>query len=593
MAEKMVVKPTMELLNPLRHRVDTRDTELEQRDSSCADQLAEAKRETATMRPTETAAQDVGKVEGVEPRLCTRVGAPIIRDGDAVATALQGADLNENTSTPLVRICERGTAHHEKLNTATFVGFSGLVEESLPSFPMERSAGLRSGGRMGESFFHDSRRSTILGNNLMGSRNTACSHCKMAESVLYACPCGLASYCSTSCQRSHWTVHKKMCRNGVKGTFAPCRRCDWCGTVSDTMRQCQCSRAFYCNLHCQLEDRPIHRCMCRQLPSQSPIAAAPSALSLTAAAAAAAGCQPRCHVSTQTAHWEISVPSLRPSTGAERPISLSPLPQPGSFSAGSEGPSVEGKATTGTPPPGQRRSRLSMSMSGYSGGPATAAAGAAPAAVEQPTRLGASFLHRVDGAAHFDPPMRSGHKYPSASGSYVLHFPGRAVLAGGARRDGGLSFSIHSRAPSMLGEPPGATLVTPGRSAASIVATSSSAPKAPMESVSFCHEGYEMDLPNSATTPVVSMASFPRDHPTLVVFLMAARQLIETEETKERQAMLQRFHLRRLTMELTQLRDAEEEQRMVLLREEVMWLVSTGFPAWKKLKDAIFRFYYS
>ncbi|KAK7483873.1 hypothetical protein BaRGS_00024890 [Batillaria attramentaria] len=108
----------------------------------------------------------------------------------------------------------------------------------------------------------------------MTGENTVakCSHCEKQSSNLRRCTgCFGIWYCSNECQRKHWTVHRTTCQkrkepeNTKRDKEERCAKCD---TVWSDLRRCTgCLGVWYCSKECQRQHWPEHRAACTKTAS--------------------------------------------------------------------------------------------------------------------------------------------------------------------------------------------------------------------------------------------------------------------------------------------------------------------------------------
>jgi hypothetical protein len=440
-----------------------------------------------------------------------------------------------------------------------------------------------------------------------------CSHCKVEDEALYLCPCGLARYCSTTCQRAHWSFHRTVCCNSVRAVSLSWRRCDWCGLSSQTLRRCGCGFAFYCDVHCQRADWPYHRLVCSTVANK------------TIVASLLGGPAPRTtrEAATQTAHWQINVPVLR--SLARPDVSGSVLtpadsrgmsgyafsnnhasPQHGFTGSGSFGEArfLDGNGGTNgssfprssrtQPPLWEHNSQLPndsvCSDATSSNSRSTSAAGAVGCA--------------GTAGQHIDPARRLSRS--SGVGSVVSpHTPSRRQSRHPHHRPNSFYESLNLT-PSSL-EPPSPSTMQFRNDANTSPTTSkqmghsgASFAKHTMMSSAVSGVGSrhsyatsELDGGDAAGTgngasPASSVATV-RDQPSLFAFAATSKRKIESDEQKEWRELCRQFQLERISIELRVLPKLEEEQRVAILKEEVMWCIVTGNRAAKALKQQLLR----
>ena len=102
------------------------------------------------------------------------------------------------------------------------------------------------------SFYDFVRRATV-----------SCAQCGARGENLLQCPCRTAFYCDSTCQVSHWPLHKHHC-TAVRRGIPTLHRCHYCGESSYQLHSCQCGAALYCGVECQREHWAVHRkgCSC-------------------------------------------------------------------------------------------------------------------------------------------------------------------------------------------------------------------------------------------------------------------------------------------------------------------------------------------
>ena len=96
-----------------------------------------------------------------------------------------------------------------------------------------------------------------------------CGYCDSTLSKVLKCSrCHKACYCNTTCQRSHWKEHQKVCKTATKpeATSEPdlLTQCGSCGKTASlsSLKQCPCHLVAYCNKQCQANGWPQHKQLC-------------------------------------------------------------------------------------------------------------------------------------------------------------------------------------------------------------------------------------------------------------------------------------------------------------------------------------------
>lgn len=83
------------------------------------------------------------------------------------------------------------------------------------------------------------------------------------------------------------------------------------------------------------------------------------------------------------------------------------------------------------------------------------------------------------------------------------------------------------------------------------------------------------------------ISSTNRDQPGVIEVLVAVHHIVQREESKARAALFQSLRLRCVELQMRVLKKREEEERMSILKGEVLWCVLTGAPVWKKLRQEL------
>ncbi|CAG9580870.1 hypothetical protein LMJF_33_2420 [Leishmania major strain Friedlin] len=448
-----------------------------------------------------------------------------------------------------------------------------------------------------------------------------CSHCKVAEEVLYRCPCGLARYCCTTCQQAHWPFHEAVCCHAVRALRPPTRHCDWCRTPSQTLRQCGCGFAYYCDMHCQRADWPYHCIVCSTETSTA----------LATALVGGRALRARHEAATQTAHWQISVPVIRPTgrgdgtTAAENATGMSvhlhaTLRERHSRSdSDGEDNAFSGSCTRAslaaasdaeaTPPKSPRRCSHVRATSEHGSQVGVNSGSGAFAAFHQ------SRETPVHASSYADPGGRTPTSTQPAiaggdmgAGQYGVWFAGvnsrstlshhhatgtlyksRHINTSAAQqhrhnplREGSRAGGSQSPRLSQAGEPDhgaaGASLQNQHHQSSLLTDHHSHAGPAS-----------QSELFHGSLSAVAGPAI--RDQPGVVTFLVASRHIVEREEVSARAALFRKFRLGCAGLQMRVLGKREEEERMAILKDEVLWCVLTGHPAWKKLMHELQRFH--
>lgn len=422
-----------------------------------------------------------------------------------------------------------------------------------------------------------------------------CSHCKAVDEALYLCPCGLARYCSTACQHAHWSLHRSVCSNAVRTTESSQRRCDWCESTSASLRRCGCGFAFYCDVDCQRADWAYHRLVCSTVASEAIVAAllgGPAPRTIREAA-------------TQTAHWQIHVPVLRsqarPEGGTDSyavsgygSTSLQTSQQCGftgsdsfgdgrSFADGVSAPNGSSYPRSNrTQPPAWEHHSHFQGDSVYTDGTSSTSrsTSAAPLSHAEPSirhaRSSSAVSPRTP-SSRLHPPPRPTSVYDSLylnTSQQELLTPPTAHLRNDS--EGGLMTSK-----TVWAGPQGflkSTTLSSG-----IAGLSSRHSYAMSEG-----DGVDTNGNTNGVSPLPSFVSV-RDQPSLLAFAATSLRIVESDEQKEWVELCRQFHEARIKLELRVLPKLEEEQRMAILKEEVMWCVVTGGPAARQLKEQVTR----
>ncbi|GET91997.1 hypothetical protein, unknown function [Leishmania tarentolae] len=473
-------------------------------------------------------------------------------------------------------------------------------------------------GATGETFSNHSRKAF---GGLGTTNQNRCSHCKAAEDALYRCPCGLAQYCCTTCQHAHWPFHKEVCCHGVRAAQPPTRHCDWCRTPSQTLHQCECGLALYCDTHCQRADWSNHSIVCS------------TETSTALATALVSGRAPRLRreSATQTAHWQMSVPVFRPTERGDgvdaienaTEVSLNlhtSLPErQGPCEKDGEENILSGSLTwllfagawnavetpQGTP---RRRSHVcETSDHGLHTG----------------ANCRSSFLATLHQNRETSAPAPSN----ADLGSRTPTSPEAAISGGnmGTRRYDVWLAGMNSRSTHSQHNAAGTlykilyrdTTESQQHSNKSLLDASRVGGWQPLRltqtgeldhantSCSLQHQrhksfplinhdghvnhGSQSDFGDHSASAVASPTI--RDQPGMVAYLVASRHIIEQKEMSARAAFLREFRLGCARLQMCVLRRREEEERMAILKDEVLWCVLTGNPSCQKLKQELKRFH--
>ncbi|CBZ30049.1 hypothetical protein, unknown function [Leishmania mexicana MHOM/GT/2001/U1103] len=442
----------------------------------------------------------------------------------------------------------------------------------------------------------------------VGTRNRShCSHCKVAEEVLYCCPCGLARYCCTTCQHAHWPFHKVVCCHAVRAIRPPTRHCDWCRAPSQTLRQCGCGSAYYCDTHCQREDWSYHCIICSSETS-------------TALATALVGgrvVRARREAATQTAHWQISAPVVHRTgrgdgtTTAENATGMSVhLHRSLHERHGRSDSDGEDNTSCGSSMRASRRRRSHAramlehgsqvgvdSGSGafttfrQNGETTVRASSYADTGGRTATSTQAAIAYDgMDagqyGAGFAEMNSRSMLSHHHATGTLYksLHINTSAAQQQwhNSLLDGsGVGWSQSLRL-SQGGEPnhraAGASLQHQHHQSSLLT-----------DHHMYVNHASQLELMDRNLFPVASPTT--RDQPGVVAFLVASRHILEREEISARAALFRKFRLGCTGLQMRVLGKREEEERMTILKDEVFWWVRTGNPAWRKLTQELQRFY--
>ena len=122
----------------------------------------------------------------------------------------------------------------------------------------------------------DSSKQQLLKSRL-SSDCDCCDFCDMKSTTLKKCgACRKMQYCSKDCQTKDWKKHKLVCATMKNinsqdrvggGAFSTHQtdvvsKCSGCGKESNTLRQCPCHTAAYCNTKCQRMDWTRHKANC-------------------------------------------------------------------------------------------------------------------------------------------------------------------------------------------------------------------------------------------------------------------------------------------------------------------------------------------
>lgn len=444
-----------------------------------------------------------------------------------------------------------------------------------------------------------------------GPSKEHCSHCKVEDEELYLCPCGLARYCSTTCQRAHWSFHRAVCSNAVRAVEPSWRRCDWCGTSSQTLRRCGCGFAYYCDVHCQRADWPYHRLVCSTVTSEAIVTAL------------LGGPAPRTtrEAATQTAHWQINVPVLRslarPDASAQDSRGVSgyastsqPCPLTGSDSFG-EAYSPVGNSVANNlsfprlsrtqPLPWEHNSQLpaesvytDTTLSNSRSTSAMATAGhdgvSATGHVDPAHRTLRSHVHSGGGGGGNGASPRASSSRHSQQAHHRSGSLYESLNLTASQQEPLSTAMVHFHSDTEMS--PTASKGLTGQSNVSVVkcATLSGVIIGPGSRHSYGVS--EMDAAGDGTgvsnsIPSSAVFSPVRDQPSLLAFAATSQRKIESDEQKEWAELNRQFYVERVSIELKVLPRLEEEQRMVILKEEVMWCVVTGNPTAKDLKQRL------
>ncbi|TPP53623.1 diphthamide biosynthesis enzyme Dph1/Dph2 domain protein [Leishmania donovani] len=474
-----------------------------------------------------------------------------------------------------------------------------------------------SGGTAGATLYNYSGKS--FGG--VGTRNqNRCSHCKVAEEVLYRCPCGLARYCCTICQHAHWPFHKAVCCHAVRAIRPPTRHCDWCRTPSQTLRQCGCGFAYYCDTHCQRADWSYHCIVCSTEASTT----------LAAALVGGRALRARREAATQTAHWQISAPVIRPTgrgdgtMAAENATGMSARLHAslherhsrsgsdgedntfsGSCTRASLAAASDAEATPQVSP--RRRSHVrAASEHGSQVGVDSGSGAFATLHQNRETPVRASNYADPGGrtttstqAAIAGGDMGAGQCGVGLAGmnsrSTLSHHNATGTLYK-SRHINTSATQQHWHNPlldgSRAGGPHSLRLSQPGE------------PNHGAADAFLQHQHHQSSLltdhhryvSHASQLELIDRSLFAmagptiRDQPGVVAFLVASRHIVEKEEISARAALFRKFRLGCVGLQMRVLGKREEEERMTILKEEVLWCVLTGHPAWKKLTQELQRF---
>ncbi|KPA81066.1 hypothetical protein ABB37_04427 [Leptomonas pyrrhocoris] len=434
-----------------------------------------------------------------------------------------------------------------------------------------------------------------------GSSKEHCSFCKAVDTALYLCPCGLARYCSTVCQHAHWSLHRTVCGNSVHAVEPSWRRCDWCGRASQTLRRCACGVVYYCDVDCQRADWPYHRLVCSTVGSAAVVAAL------------LGGPAPRTtrEAATQTAHWQINVPVRRSiarsdvaldSRGVSGYASTSVPPSQQYAFAESESFAetrfLEGSSSESEP--SFPRSNRTQPPPWAHGSPAPGDSALTDASLLSSNSTSATAAGRTGVAGHMDPARRlspsrvgnvlrphtsSGRRTPNPHPRPQSFYESLCLTASqqGSSSPSTAHFRSYTDASSTISKGTGHSSVGFTKSttmSSGIIGAGSRYPYAVSEA-----EGAGN---SSNVSPAISMSPV-RDQPSLLAFAATSQRKIESDEQKEWAELCRQFHVDRISIELMVLPKLEEEQRMTILKEEVMWCIVTGYPAAKSLKQRVLR----
>ena len=93
---------------------------------------------------------------------------------------------------------------------------------------------------------------------------TLCGFClddTPATASVRQCPCERQVYCSETCQKKHWKMHKATCTKRPSAL----ETCGFCGTQEGKVRQfemCHCQEMMYCSQSCQKKHWKAHKVQC-------------------------------------------------------------------------------------------------------------------------------------------------------------------------------------------------------------------------------------------------------------------------------------------------------------------------------------------
>ncbi|KAG5494440.1 hypothetical protein GH5_02459 [Leishmania sp. Ghana 2012 LV757] len=489
---------------------------------------------------------------------------------------------------------------------------AGVASALLPSgaggFPV---AGANSGGV--DATLSHSTGETFGGVGSATKRH--CSHCKVADEVLYLCPCGLARYCGTACQRAQWPFHKAICGHAVRAIRPPMRRCDWCRTSSQTLRQCGCGYAYYCDTLCQRTDWPHHCAVCSMVASQA----------LTTTLAGPRALRARREVATQTAHWQICAPVIHPtrrrncSTVADNAAGArfrrhrsrrGQHLQPGSdgedsaFSASSSRSSLEAAVdATVTPKMSSRYRSCSralseneppVGMSSVSGNSTTfgqnravtvrASSGAAPRS-RTATSTDTATAGGETNAAHHDvgfawmDSCSTRRRYCATHSLYNSLYISKTATLQHAHNPLADASRFRGSPPLRRNQVEGPSNGVTG----TFFPLHHYWPSPSTEHCTYLSHAGESELSGRNLSTVGGAAL--RDQPGVVACLVASRHILEREEMQARMMLFGKFRLDCGELDMRELKKREEEERMLILKEEVLWCVLTGYPSWRRLKQ--------